>query len=101
VCSPVSKSAILWQGKSQRWSDDSDMTNYLGVMIFLVIFLGLIVWTLSAVAADARRRGKSPLLVVLVAVFFFPLGLILWPLFRPKPMDGGNRGFRLNDHRVQ
>lgn len=33
---------------------------------------------------DAMRRRKSPLLVVIAVVFFFPFGLIAWLLFRPN-----------------
>jgi hypothetical protein len=32
---------------------------------------------------DAMSRRKSPLLVVIAVVFFFPFGLIAWILFRP------------------
>jgi len=45
-------------------------------------------------------EGKSPLLVILAVVICFPLGLILWLLFRPEPVDGA-RQFRLRDHRFQ
>jgi hypothetical protein len=63
--------------------------------------LGILGWIVWVCAADARRRGKSPLLVVLLVFFSFPLGLILWLLFRPEPPDGGVKGFHLEDHRVQ
>ncbi len=52
-------------------------------------------------AADARRRGKSPLLVALFVLLSFPLGLIIWLLLRPEPLGGGDKGVRLEDHRVQ
>lgn len=35
---------------------------------------------------DANRRGKSPLLVCLLVLFSFPVGLIVWLLFRPEPV---------------
>jgi uncharacterized membrane protein YadS len=66
------------------------------------LFLVLFAVTVRTCIADARRRGKSPLLVTLAVIFFFPLGLIAWLLFRPDPLDGGKGNpFRLNDHRVQ
>jgi hypothetical protein len=33
---------------------------------------------------DAKRRGKSPLLVCVFVFCCFPLGLIAWLLFRPE-----------------
>jgi hypothetical protein len=48
---------------------------------------------------DARRRGKSPVLVCVAAIFFFPWGLIAWLVFRPNPLDG--RRFRLENYRAQ
>jgi len=81
-----------------------------GFLVFAVEYLiltsvcfALIALTIQACVTDARRRGKSPLLVSLAVIFFFPLGLIAWLLFRPEPLDGdrGGRSFRLKDHRVQ
>ena len=78
------------------------------VVYALAYFLPVcaILWLFATVIAfcanDARRRGKSPLLVALACFFFFPVGLIAWLLFRPDPMDkGGPRPFRLEDYRVQ
>jgi len=39
----------------------------------------LVLWTIK----DAMSRRKSPSLVVIAVVFFFPFGLIAWLLFRP------------------
>ena len=83
----------------------SDLTfNLIQVLIvngvFLILVVALLFLTVKACAADARRRGKSPVLVILVVLFCFPLGLLLWLLFRPEPVDGA-RQFRLSDHRVQ
>jgi Kef-type K+ transport system membrane component KefB len=51
---------------------------------------------------DARRRGKSPILVSIAIIFFFPWGLVAWLLFRPEPIDRDGSGrFRLDDYRVQ
>jgi hypothetical protein len=51
------------------------------LMLFVgaVIFIAYIGWAVR----DARRRGKSPLLVLIAVVCFFPFGLIAWLLFRP------------------
>jgi len=70
------------------------------VGVLLLVALGL---TVRACVSDARRRGKSALLVTIAVIFFFPWGLIAWLLFRPNPIDRstGNRPFRLEDHRVQ
>jgi hypothetical protein len=53
--------------------------------------------------ADAKYRGRSPLLLTLLAVFCFPWGLIGWLLFRPEPpIDAEDqRSFRLENYRVQ
>jgi cytochrome c oxidase assembly factor CtaG len=69
--------------------------------ILLLLFVLLVV-AIRACAADARRRGKSPLLVTLMVLFFFPLGLIAWLVFRPGPLDAtrARRRFRLETHRV-
>ena len=52
--------------------------------------------------ADARRRGKPPLLVGLFVALLFPWGLIAWLLFRPDPPEAPRPArFRLEDYRVQ
>lgn len=65
----------------------------------LVAAVLLVPWSIQ----DAKLRGKSPLLISLAVVFFFPWGLIAWLIFRPEPIDPTklNRRFRLEDYRVQ
>ena len=75
--------------------------NYAGTLIFVFPLLAILWWTLRVCAADARRRGKSPLLVTLLVFVSFPLGLLVWLLFRPEPLNSGDKGFRLEDYRVQ
>jgi hypothetical protein len=75
--------------------------SYLQVVISLVAFLGILGWIVRVCALDARRRGKSPFLVTLLVLVSFPLGLLLWLLFRPEPLNGGGKSFRLKDHLVQ
>ena len=62
-----------------------------------VLALFLVPWSV----ADAKLRGKSPLLVSLAVVLFFPWGLLAWLVFRPEPLSRPNRSFRLEDYRVQ
>jgi hypothetical protein len=76
--------------------------NVVVALFFGLLFLFLLAWTINACIHDARRRGKSPLLVTILVVFFFPVGLIVWLIFRPALIDGGgDRRFRLEDHRAQ
>lgn len=53
--------------------------------VFFVCFLYLLYRGATWAAADARLRGKSPWLVLIAVLFFFPWGLIAWLLFRPDP----------------
>jgi ABC-type tungstate transport system substrate-binding protein len=77
-----------------------DTLNGLLIPIVLLALLGI---TIMLCVADARYRGKSPLLVTVAVVFFFPFGLIAWLLFRPEPVGSsrGPRPFKLEDHRLQ
>jgi hypothetical protein len=36
---------------------------------------------------DARRRGRSPLLVAALMILFFPVGLLIWLAVRPARID--------------
>lgn len=52
----------------------------------IVALLILILWKLGNWAiSDAKLRGKSPFLVFVAVIFFFPWGLIAWLIFRPDP----------------
>ena len=77
------------------------LVSFLGVGMMFIVFVVLLGWTLSVCARDARRRGKSPLLVTLLIFLSFPLGLIVWLLFRPEPLNPPDRSFHLKDHQVQ
>jgi hypothetical protein len=92
-----------YYGIEARMNVSDLISSFIQVLVVNSLFLVLLFAIVSACVADARRRGKSPLLVILAVFFCFPLGLILWLLFRPEPMDGGShdRRFRLGDHRVQ
>jgi hypothetical protein len=56
------------------------------VIMILAFVLVMISMMIRVIARDARRRGKSPLLVVLLCLLSFPLGVIVWLIFRPQPM---------------
>jgi 4-amino-4-deoxy-L-arabinose transferase-like glycosyltransferase len=82
-----------------------NMSNILYALVYVILacaILWVIAFAIALCAQDAKRRGKSPVLVALIVFLFFPLGLIAWLLFRPEPVDkGGVRPFRLEDYRVQ
>lgn len=55
-----------------------------GLLLALVV-LALYIWSIIWAYNDAERRGKSGVLVaILVALLSWPLGLLLWILFRPS-----------------
>jgi hypothetical protein len=73
-----------------------------GVFLCVVLFLGILGLGIALAARDAERRGKSPWLVSIACIFFFPWGLIAWLVFRPEPIDRRKgEGFRLDDYRAQ
>jgi len=73
--------------------------------IFAILLTGILLIGFALLvrmtASDARNRGKSPLLVVLLVLISFPLGLIIWLLFRPEPIERDGPPFRLKDHSMQ
>ena len=85
------------------------VNNLLNLIVLLTILFGVLAAILLTVllvrwsVADAKLRGKSPLLVALAVVFFFPWGLLAWLIFRPEPLDSNNskRSLRLEDYRIQ
>lgn len=53
-------------------------------MLFSLIILGLFMWSVVWAYGDAERRGKSGCLVaLLVFLLSWPIGLIVWLVFRP------------------
>ena len=52
--------------------------------VLAVCVLAALVASVVMCAADATRRGKSPLLVSLMVVLLFPVGLLAWLVLRPK-----------------
>lgn len=55
---------------------------------FIVLYLGLFVlyiWSVVWSYGDANARGKPGCLVaLLVALFSWPIGLLMWIIFRPE-----------------
>jgi hypothetical protein len=69
------------------------------VAVFLLFLMALVTLLayMSWAVRDARRRGKSPILVLNAVLFFFPFGLIAWLLFRPTaPSQVLGRALRPN-----
>jgi hypothetical protein len=49
------------------------------------VTIGLWIWSIVWAYGDARRRGKPAILVaLLVALVSWPLGLLIWVIFRPE-----------------
>ena len=79
-----------------------DILYTLAYFSIVCAILWILAFFIALCANDARRRGASPVLVVLACILFFPVGVILWLLLRPDPLDkSGPRRFRLEDHRLQ
>ena len=80
----------------------NDFSSLVDIVLVLCILAALIA-TIRICAKDAMRRGKSPWLVTLLVIVFFPLGLLAWLAFRPKIVDADENGreFTLDDFRPQ
>ncbi len=81
-----------------------NLGHFLECTLFLFLVAAVVaifVLGIRIAVRDAKRRGKSPLLVCIACVLFFPWGLVAWVLFRPDPIDKGKDGFRLKNFRVQ
>lgn len=76
-------------------------------MFLLIPYFVAILAMLSTAAVfcwrDARYRGKSPLAVVGLVLFTFPVGLVAWLVFRPDPQPPSTRRekFELDNYRLQ
>jgi hypothetical protein len=81
-----------------------NLTALLGPVILVTLlagFLALLAFTMRICISDARRRGKSPVLVCIACILFFPWGTLAWLVFRPDPQDTRRSSFHLEDHRLQ
>ena len=55
------------------------------ILPFILLILGLLIWSLIWVYGDAERRGKPGWLVVLLVLFLdWPISLLVWLVFRPE-----------------
>jgi uncharacterized membrane protein YhaH (DUF805 family) len=77
-------------------------TDNLVDIVLLLCILAAFIATIRICAKDAIRRGKSPWLVTLLVIVFFPVGLLAWLAFRPKMVKPGSQEkFKVDDFRVQ
>jgi hypothetical protein len=52
---------------------------------FVLLILGLLIWSLIWAYQDAEKRGKSGWLVVLMVFLLnWPVSLLVWLVFRPE-----------------
>ena len=52
---------------------------------FVLVVLGLLIWSLIWVYQDAEKRGKPAWLVVLLVFLLnWPISLLAWLVFRPE-----------------
>lgn len=52
---------------------------------FILLTLGLLIWSLVWAYSDAQKRGKPGWLVVLLVLFMsWPFSLLIWLVFRPE-----------------
>jgi type IV secretory pathway TrbL component len=59
--------------------------------LFMLLLLTLVVFYIRWAGNDAYRRGKSPYVIAFAVVFFFPMGLLAWLIFRPPLIRGRPR----------
>jgi len=72
-------------------------------LVLVLCILAAFIATVRLCAKDAIRRGKSPWLVSLMVIMFFPLGLLVWLVLRPKVIKpaASQEKFNLDDFRAQ
>jgi hypothetical protein len=68
------------------WSQE--LPPAITVIVLVGVLLAILLpylWSIFWAYGDAERRGKSGCLVaLLVALFSWPIGLLLWFVFRPE-----------------
>jgi hypothetical protein len=74
----------------------------LPALTVLAVLCAVFIVVVRFSARDAIRRGKSPWVVSALVVLFFPVGLLLWIVFRPDPLDSvRSKKFQLDNFRAQ
>jgi hypothetical protein len=54
------------------------------IIPFILVTLGLLIWSLIWAYKDAEKRGKPGWLVLLLVLFMnWPMSLLIWLVFRP------------------
>lgn len=67
-----------------NWGDFFGGLGIIGLFIGLLILV-LYIWSIVWVYRDAERRSKPGWLVaLLVALLSWPIGLLIWFIFRPS-----------------
>lgn len=56
------------------------------IIPFMLVILGLLIWSLIWVYKDAEKRGKPGWIVLLMVLLLnWPISLLVWIVFRPEP----------------
>ncbi len=65
--------------------DLGSVVGGIGILILIAVIVAIPLITAIWAYGDAERRGKSGCLVAILVFFLsWPLGLILWIVFRPE-----------------
>jgi hypothetical protein len=98
---PISGSRLVYIRLEADMNDISEVLAKSFAILIVCLLLIFLLISMKMLAADARKRGKPAILVVLLAFASFPLGLLLWLVFRPDSLEVQRRQFQLQDHRMQ
>ena len=84
-------------------NDISKIVNDASSLFVLACILVVLFITIRVCVKDAICRGKTPWLVTLMIIVFFPFGLLVWLIFRPKIVTPTGRQGKLDldDFRAQ
>jgi predicted branched-subunit amino acid permease len=69
----------------------NDFNTWSFLFLLSLFFVLLLIYSIRECARDARRRGRSPVLVAVLVIVLFPLGLIVWFAIRPAVVDRSKR----------
>jgi len=74
---PISGSRLVYIRVEADMNDISEVLAKSFVILIVCLLLIFLLISMKMLAADARKRGKPAILVVLLAFASFPLGLLL------------------------